>query len=78
MHELHLKVLKALAGGPVASKRIPAILGRKKEEVEGYIMPVLMCATDDQPSLVSVSSKGYVLTDAGVEELRKRGISAES
>ena len=77
MHDLHLRVLKALAGGAVAAKRIPTIVGRKKEEVEGFIMPVLMCSTEDQPSLVSVCSRGYVLTDAGVEELRKRGISVE-
>lgn len=75
MHELSLKVLKALADGAVAARRIPAIIGRKSEEVERNIMPVLMCATEDQPSLVTTSNKGYILTDSGKEELRKRGIS---
>ena len=74
MGEMQLRVLKALAGGPVAAKRLPTLVGRKKEEVEGYILPTLMCETEDQPSLVAVSNKGYVLTEAGVGELVRRGV----
>ncbi|NCA15045.1 MAG: AAA family ATPase [Proteobacteria bacterium] len=74
MHEMQLRVLRALAGGAVASKRLPTLVGRKKEEVEGYILPTLMCETEDQPALVSVSNKGYVLTEAGVGELARRGV----
>ena len=75
MHELNLRVLRSLASGPVAAKRIPTVVSRKKEEVEGFIMPVLMCSSDDQPSLVTTSNKGYCLTEAGRNELRRRGIS---
>jgi Holliday junction resolvasome RuvABC ATP-dependent DNA helicase subunit len=75
MHELQLRVLRSLASGPIAAKRIPTVVNRKKEEVEGFLMPVLMCDTEDQPSLVTTSNKGYCLTDAGKAELRKRGIS---
>jgi len=74
MNEVNLKVLKSLRNGPVARKRMATIAGRKDEEVERFIMPWLMSETDDQSSLVSISRRGYVLTDAGMEELRKRGL----
>ena len=74
MSEVHLKVLKALRAGPVARKRMATITGRKDEEVEKFIMPWLMSETDDQASLVTTSRRGYMLTDAGLEELRKRGL----
>lgn len=73
LHEFHLKVLKALANGPVASKRMPTIIGRKEEEVERFIMPCLMSETEDAPALVTTCNKGYVLTDAGEAEMRRRG-----
>jgi len=73
MHGVHLNILRALAKGPVAKNRIVNVVGRKNEEVERYIMPVLLTATSDQPAMVSVSSKGYTLTEAGAEALRLRG-----
>jgi Holliday junction resolvasome RuvABC ATP-dependent DNA helicase subunit len=75
MNEVHLKVLKALSNGPLASKRIPTVTGRKEEEVEKYIMPYLLCITEDQPAMVTTCSKGYVLTDDGRNELLKRNLS---
>jgi len=74
MSHVHLSILRALAGGPVAKNRIVNVTGRKQEEVERYIMPVLLTATPDQAAYVTVTSQGYVLTSAGAEELRKRGI----
>lgn len=75
MQELHLKVLRALGQGPVARNRMSVVVGRKMEEVERYIMPWLLSETEDQPAMVTVSSKGYVITRAGIDELEKRGIS---
>jgi Holliday junction resolvasome RuvABC ATP-dependent DNA helicase subunit len=75
MHEVYLKVLKALKGGPVSRKRMATVVGRKDEEVERYIMPFLLTETDDQPALVSVSRRGYQLTAAGEAELRKRELT---
>ena len=75
MQELQLKVLRALGQGPVARNRISLVVGRKMEEVERYIMPWLLSETEDQPAMVTVSSKGYVITRAGLDELDKRGIS---
>lgn len=75
MHEVYLKVLKALRAGPVSRKRMSVVVGRKDEEVERFIMPFLMTETEDQPALVSVSRRGYQLTEAGEDELRKREVA---
>lgn len=74
MHEIHLKILRALGQGPIARNRISFVAGRKDEEVEKNILPWLLTETDDQPALVSVSSRGYVITKDGIAELEKRGI----
>lgn len=74
MQEVHLKLLTALGQGPIAKNRIALIAGRKDEEVERNILPWLMVATDDQPALITVSGRGYTITEAGVAELEKRGI----
>jgi Holliday junction resolvasome RuvABC ATP-dependent DNA helicase subunit len=74
MSEVHFKVLRSLASGPVAQRRMTTITGRKIEEVERFVMPWLMSETDDQPALVGVGRRGYVLTDAGKTELSRRGI----
>lgn len=74
MHSVHLKILKSLGKGPIARNRISLIAGRKEEEVEKYILPWLLTETDDQPAFVTVSSKGYTITEAGLKELDIRNI----
>jgi Holliday junction resolvasome RuvABC ATP-dependent DNA helicase subunit len=74
MHELHLRVLKALGQGPVARNRMSIVVGRKEEEVERNILPWLLTETEDQPAMISVSSRGYIITEAGIKELEKRNI----
>lgn len=74
MHETHLKILRALGNGPIARQRIALVAGRKEEETERYILPWLLTATDDQEALITVTPKGYTITQAGLEELEKRGI----
>jgi len=75
MHEIHLSILRALANGPVAKNRIVNITGRKEEEVERFIIPYLLTETDEQKALITVSTKGYSLTEAGIYELERRKIS---
>jgi Holliday junction resolvasome RuvABC ATP-dependent DNA helicase subunit len=75
MNEVHLRVLKALGQGPVARNRMSVIVGRKDEEVENNIVPWLLTETEDQPAMIGVSSRGYVITQAGIQELIKRNIS---
>lgn len=74
MHSVHLKIIRALGQGPIARNRIALVAGRKDEETEKFILPWLLTETDDQPSLVGVSSKGYTITEAGLQELERRGI----
>lgn len=72
-----LAILKALGRGPVAEKRLPIIAGCKSEELEKFILPWLLATTDDQESLVTVSCKGYSITEAGLKELDVRRIPNE-
>lgn len=75
MSEQHLRILKALGQGPIASNRITNAAGAKKEEVERFIMPWLMTTTEDAPALVTMTNRGYTITEAGLQELEKRGIA---
>jgi Holliday junction resolvasome RuvABC ATP-dependent DNA helicase subunit len=70
----HLAVLKALKKKPVAQERLPVMLGVKKPELEKKVLPLLLCATADQPALVEVTGEGYSLTTAGHAELTKRAM----
>lgn len=68
----HLQILKALKDGPVSKSRIGVLVNKKDEEIERFVMPWLLAETDDQKALVTISTKGYTITEAGVEELKKR------
>ncbi len=72
-----LAIVAALGRGPVAEKRLPIIAGCKHEELEKFILPWLLATTDDQPALVTVTHKGYTITDAGLKELDIRKIPNE-
>jgi hypothetical protein len=72
-----LAILKALGQGPVAEKRLPIIAGCKSEELEKFILPWLLATTEDQAALVTVSHKGYSITEAGLKELDLRKIPHE-
>lgn len=76
MTYIRLNILKALGQNPMSASQLPFVAHVKEEELKKYIMPVLLARTPDQPfPLVSVSSRGYTITPAGLEELNKRGIS---
>jgi Holliday junction resolvasome RuvABC ATP-dependent DNA helicase subunit len=75
MQDVHLKILRALGQGPIARNRITLVAGRKEEEVERFILPWLLTETDDQPALITVTAKGYTITEAGIAELERRGIA---
>lgn len=74
MQDVHLRILRALGQGPIARNRMSLVAGRKDEEVEKFILPWLLQDTDDQASMVTVTAKGYTITQAGLDELEKRGI----
>lgn len=66
-----VRVLRALSAGPVARGRLPGMVGKKAEELERYVLPELMVASADQAAWVEVTGRGYALTEAGREELRR-------
>lgn len=67
-------ILKALGQSPVSAAQLPFVVHVKEEELRKFIMPPLMGRTPDQEPMVSVSSKGYTITPAGLAELDRRGI----
>jgi Holliday junction resolvasome RuvABC ATP-dependent DNA helicase subunit len=67
-------ILKALGQSPVSSSQLPFIVHVKEDELRKFIMPPLMASTPDQEALVTVSTRGYTITKAGLAELDKRGI----
>lgn len=75
MQAVHLRVLTALGQGPIAKNRMTIVTGRKDEETERFIMPWLLTETSDQPAYVTVTQRGFTITEAGLAELDKRGIS---
>ena len=73
-----LAILKALGHGPVAEKRLAVMVGCKHEELTKFIMPWLLADTDDQKALVTVTTRGYTITESGLKELNLRHIHKES
>lgn len=70
-----VEVLKALGQNPMSATQLPFVIHVKEDELRKFIMPPLLCRTPDQPiPLVTVCSKGYVITKTGLEELNKRKI----
>jgi len=70
-----LKILTALGQEPVARDRLSYVAQCKPEELKKFIMPTMLTSTNGEPAIVNVSSQGYIITDAGREELDKRNIS---
>lgn len=76
MQERHLIMLKALLKNGVMSRdRLTTVLKCQAEELRKEILPPLLEYSEDgREPLVESSSKGVKLTDAGREELKKRGL----
>lgn len=76
MSERRVKILKALADkGSIPLGRLTHVAQCGAEELRNYVLPILLEFTDDRNALISVSSRGYSITEAGIEELKKRHIS---
>ena len=70
-----IKVLVALGQqGAIPRGRLCHYAQCKEEELVKFVMPALITATDHEPALVAVTSKGYSITRSGLEELTRRGI----
>jgi Holliday junction resolvasome RuvABC ATP-dependent DNA helicase subunit len=70
-----VEILKALGQKPISLAQLPFVIHVKEEELRKFIMPPLMSRTPDQEPMVTVSSRGYTITLAGLAELDRRGIS---
>jgi Holliday junction resolvasome RuvABC ATP-dependent DNA helicase subunit len=70
-----VEILKALGQNPVSAAQLPYVVHVKEDELRKFIMPPLMCRTPDREPLVTVSSRGYTITKAGLHELDSRFIS---
>lgn len=70
-----LEILKALGQCPVSAAQLPFVTQTNEAELQKFILPPLQTRTPDQPMpLVMVSSKGYTITPAGLDELNRRKI----
>lgn len=75
MSKQRFNVLEALYHqGSISRARMQDVAGCKEEELTRYVMPALLAKTADRLPLVTTSSRGYVLTQAGEAEVEKRGI----
>jgi len=70
-----LRILVALGQqGAIPRDRLCHYAQCKVEELTKFLMPPLITATSNEPALVAVTSKGYSITRAGLEQLDARGI----
>jgi len=74
LHEMHVRILKILAKRPTSKDRLAMQLQVRTKELDTRIMPTLLMETPDQQALVGVSMSGYLLTEAGYQELKKRNL----
>lgn len=71
-----VEVLKVLGQTTMSASQLPFVIHVKEDELKKYIMPPLLAKTPDQSiPLVTVCTRGYSITPAGLAELDKRGIS---
>lgn len=71
---VHVGILRSLHanGRTMAKSRLADAMGVPDEQLEKMHMPRLTLATAERKALVRVSSKGYEMTDAGLEAFAKR------
>lgn len=75
LNSQHLEVLRCLlANESVSHKRLADQIRVAEEDLENYVLPSIAIQLPDRPPLVSVSSRGYSITDAGKEAARKRNL----
>jgi Holliday junction resolvasome RuvABC ATP-dependent DNA helicase subunit len=69
-----LDILTALGQRPLSIDQLCTVAGCEQEELRKYILPWLKESTPDQKPYVVVTNRHYI-TDEGLAELDKRGIS---
>lgn len=75
MQDRRLNILKALGSkGAISKSRLLGIARCQIEELEQEVLPPLTEFSDVSEALVTVTPRGFQITEAGKEELLKRGI----
>lgn len=74
MTNTRVDILRILGQSPASASSLPFMVHVKEDELRKFIMPPLMSRTPDREPLVTVSSRGYSITKAGLDELNKRSI----
>jgi Holliday junction resolvasome RuvABC ATP-dependent DNA helicase subunit len=69
-------ILTALGKGPLSQARLQIIARVQAEEFKEEVMAPLLEFSDEGEPMVVISSKGYQITAAGLDELTKRGIAS--
>jgi len=70
-----IEILKALGQRPIAENRLAAVAKCRAEQVQRYELPFLMSYDGVGPFVVVVSGKGMAITESGIKELERRGLS---
>jgi len=75
MTKQRINVLKSLSSGPVSKNRMCNVANCQIEELERMVMPTLMNSTEENPALVTTTTRGFCLTANGVSLLDKHNVS---
>jgi SpoVK/Ycf46/Vps4 family AAA+-type ATPase len=68
-------ILAALGQRPIAETRLPTIAKCRLEQVQRFELPALISYDNGGPFVVAMSGKGMCITEAGLQQLEKRGIA---
>lgn len=74
MTNARVEVIKALGQRPISAIQLQYVVHVKEDELRKFVMPPLLARTPDQEPLVTVSTRGYTITLAGIAELEKRDL----
>ena len=69
-----LRILQLLGQGKIAKANLAPQIGVQEEELVKYIMPPLLFGAADCPAMVKTSSRGYAITESGINELDLRDL----
>jgi Holliday junction resolvasome RuvABC ATP-dependent DNA helicase subunit len=70
-----IEILRALGQRPIAEDRLGNICGCRTKELQKFDLPGLSQYYDGGPFIGTVSGRGVCITEGGLRQLEKRGIS---
>lgn len=70
-----VKILAALAKHPVSERNMTTVCQCRREQFDSQIKPILLSDIKDRGPLAVPTSKGWTITESGLNELDKRNIN---